>query len=66
MIQLQSRINPFIYELDYDTRPWQVDDEATIVTRDMRRCVNQLNTEVAGYRAYRIVDTKKQPELAIK
>lgn len=65
MIQLQSRINPAIGETLQAKHAWQVDDEATIVTKSMKSDARKSQPH-AGERAYRIVDTKKNPEQAAK
>lgn len=62
MIQLQSRVSTYIGQ---PAREWQVDGEATIVTKDMRRTVRENPSPVEhGCHEYRIVNTKTNPELA--
>lgn len=65
MIQLQSRVNPYIGETPKPAHEWRVDDEATIVTKSMRAELKR-STDHGGERAYRIVDTRKNPELKVK
>lgn len=65
MIQLQSRKNPFIGDADYETRAWRLDDEATIVTKSMK-AERRQSSNIGGERAIRIVDTRSNPELALK
>lgn len=59
MKQLQTRINPFIGGPE---QPWVVDDEATVVTKSMKSELKRSQSH-AGERSYRIVDTRKNPEL---
>jgi hypothetical protein len=64
MIQLQSRIAPYIGDADFNTRPWRVDDQATIVTKAMRRELRTAGRH-GGEREVRIVNTRTNPELKL-
>lgn len=65
MIQLQSRITAFIGDVDFESRQWTLEGEATIVAKWMKEAV-RTGGHVGGERAYRIVNTKVNPEKEVK
>ena len=67
MKQLQYRTNPYIGQdvaSNYSLQ-WKVWAEATIVTKEMRQKLRESQPH-AGETGFRLVDTRKNPELAVK
>lgn len=58
-IQLQYR------KIDmYSPKRWEVYAESRIITKDMRHFIRDLNKDAYHRSEVRIIDTKKNPEMA--